>query len=237
MKPLSTPERQSYLILEAKKLHTACRQAQKHTSPIHWHSFPGLFSDSTWLIMLHPTPSLITFYCSMWYHSHVAIWLEHHHRGTWNKNWIGHWPDYFFPCRKIAWGWDKHNQQAILAVYTCKSVNKVMESMVWFWYRFIYTPFCFPRLHNSALIPEILFLLSPLNLLTPSYPPPNHQPFILCFRLPPPFTNPLLYTATQCWCWWWLRLGSTQPSFGDGGKQTRWLSSHCRASWHWVHCW
>ena len=30
-------------------------------------------------------------------HSREAIWLEHHERGGWNKNWIGSWPDYFSP--------------------------------------------------------------------------------------------------------------------------------------------
>ena len=56
-------------------------------------------------------------------------------------------------------------------------------------YRFIYTPFCFPRLHNSSLIPEIHFLFSPLNLPTPSCP------LNAAVTLPP--TTNLLYSVSD----------------------------------------
>ena len=35
--------------------------------------------------------------CHLKHHSQIAIWLERHQRGAWNKNGIGRWPDYFSP--------------------------------------------------------------------------------------------------------------------------------------------
>ena len=67
------------------------------------------FSGSTRLSLLHSAstalPSLIAIYCSTWHHLCEAIWLERHEHGTWNKNWIGSWPDYFSPlCAQNSLG-------------------------------------------------------------------------------------------------------------------------------------
>ena len=93
-------------ISEGQGLHTASWQAQKHIPRVH--GSPGIPS----LVHSLPPPGLVScitlqlpslhwshIHCSTWLHFHGAIWLECHQHGAWNKNVIGHWPDYFSPPR------------------------------------------------------------------------------------------------------------------------------------------
>jgi len=77
--------------------HCQLTSSETHTtgSKKSWYSFRGPLYGSAWLRLLHSLPS------HMWHHLHEVIWLTRHQHGAWNKNGIGHSPDYFSPLCAI----------------------------------------------------------------------------------------------------------------------------------------